>query len=130
MNESFKQLFLGLYSMVVADNKTDPKEMELLYQIGRDYGVTNDEINDAIINSTVDLYSPESVEEKIRFLYHLACIAWADGEVVKPERDLLKQTASRFGFLDENLDGIADFLLDKAEAKTPVDDVIKEINEN
>lgn len=130
MNESFKQLFLGLYSMVVADNKTDPKEMELLYQIGRDYGVTNDEINDAIINSKVDLYSPVDVEEKIRFLYHMARIAWIDGEVVKPEKDLLKQTASRFGFLDENLDGIADFLLKKAEVNTPIEDVIKEINEN
>ena len=116
--------------MVVADNKTDPKEMELLYQIGRDYGVTNDEINDAIINSKVDLYSPEDVDEKIRFLYQMARIAWIDGEVVKPEKDLLKQTASRFGFLDENLDGIADFLLNKAEVNTPVEDVIKEINEN
>lgn len=130
MNESFKQLFLGLYSMVVADNNTDPEEMELLYQIGRDYGVTNDEINDAIINGKVELYSPEDINDKISFLYNMSRIAWADGEVVKPERELLKQTASRFGFLDENLDGIADFLLAKAKAKTPLEDVIKEINEN
>ncbi len=130
MKESFKQLFLGLYSMVVADNETDPREMEALYQIGRDYGLTNDEINDAIINSKVELYTPVEINEKIRFLCQLAVIAWADGKVVEPERELLKQTAKRLRFLDENLDEIVEFLLEKAKVETPIEDVIMEINNN
>lgn len=130
MKESFKQLFLGLYSMVVADNETDPREMEALYQIGRDYGLTNDEINDAIINSKVELYTPVEINEKIRFLCQLAVIAWADGKVVEPEREMLKQTAKRLGFLDENLDEIVEFLLEKAKVETPIEDVIMEINNN
>ena len=130
MNQSFKQLFLGLYSMVVVDKDTDPREMELLYQIGRDYGVTNDEINDAIINSNAGLYTPEKLDDKIQFLYQLALIAWANGEVIDAERELLKQTARRFGFLEENLDGITDYLLEQAKAGVPVEDVIKETTDN
>lgn len=129
INESFKQLFLGLYKMVIADDDTDPREMEILYKTGRDYGITNDEINDAIVNNRgIDLYTPENLEDKVRFLYIMAQIAWAN-EVIDPEeRELLKETAKRFDFEEENLDGIVDYLLEKVQNNIPVEDVINEIN--
>lgn len=129
INDSFKQLFLGLYRMVIADNDKDPREMQTLYQIGRDYGITNDEINDAIVNDYgVELYSPETLELKIRYLYALSQIAWADGVIVPEEKELLMVTAERLGFEKQNLEGIVEFLLGEAKKKIAVDDVIKMIN--
>ncbi len=129
INESFKQLFLGLYKMVVADGETDPREMAILYELGRDYGITNDEINDAIVNNKgIELYNPDSIEDKVRFLYIMAQIAWAN-EVIDPEeRELLKETAKRFNFEEENLDGIVDYLISKAKENVAVEDIINEIN--
>ena len=103
--------------------------MEILYKTGRDYGITNDEINDAIVNNRgIDLYTPENLEDKVRFLYIMAQIAWAN-EVIDPEeRELLKETAKRFDFEEENLDGIVDYLLEKVQNNIPVEDVINEIN--
>lgn len=111
MNEKLKPLFLNLYAMVLADDKVDPQEIATLYEIGsRDYGLTPSDVNLYSFGEKVP-YEPQSLVEKVRFLYNLGQIAWADGIIDEREKVLLKEYAAQFGFLDNNIEGIVEEIL-------------------
>ena len=128
MNEKLKSHFLSLYSMIMADGIVAAKELETLYRIGREnYHLTPDEINQYIVSVVTSFIVPESVEERIRILYELSEIAWADGEVDLTEKNLLHRYAVRLGFLEENAENIATFLLEQVKNGVSFKDVVKEI---
>ncbi|WP_407402421.1 hypothetical protein [Sodaliphilus sp.] len=117
MNNSLKQLLLGLYKMALCDNQFAAEEMAMLYQVGREYGVSDEEVNQAVMDDTFTLYLPETIEGKVQLLYRFTQMAWADGVIVDEEKELLKQTAIRYGFLKENTDAIVEFLIEKVKNK-------------
>ena len=105
--------------------------METLYRIGReDYGLSAEEINSAIKESGTSFIVPEDLQGKVRFLYQLAEIAFADDQLDDSERKLMCKYAKRMGFLDENIDGIVDYLLQQAKDKRPIADVINDITKS
>lgn len=131
MEEKMKSRFMGLYCMILADGVVDSRELETVYRIGREtYGLSEEEIMAAVRDSGTSFILPETTGEKVELLYQMGEIAWADGEVVEPERHLMRRYASRMGFADENLDGIVDYILDVVDRKVPVGDVIKEVTGN
>lgn len=112
----------------MADGIVAAKELETLYRIGREnYHLTPDEINQYIVSVGTSFIVPESVEERIRILYELSEIAWADGEVDLTEKNLLHRYAVRLGFLEENAENIATFLLEQVKNGVSFKDVVKEI---
>ena len=116
--------------MVLADNNVDSTELEALYKIGREqFHLTDEEINKVVLAPGV-IYYPQSLEEKARYLFNLATIAWADGVITQEERDLLKFYAAKFGFEEKNLDDLVQFLLDEADpsANKTVEDILNIIN--
>ena len=130
MNEKLKPLFLNLYAMVLADEKVDPQEIATLYEIGsRDYGLTPADVNQYSFGEKVP-YEPQSLEEKVRFLYNLGEIAWADREIDERERSLLKDYAAKFGFLDNNIEAIAEEILKATSpsSKKTFEQLMNEIN--
>ena len=129
MNENDKKMFLGLYQMVLADSEVHPKELELLYQIGKEKGgISEEEIHRAIFspNTFVSLESL-SDDEKIEYLYNLSRIAWADGILEDTEIKTLQEATKRLGFAEENVVEISEFLLQQAKEKKPFEDVLKTI---
>lgn len=129
MNEKLKPLFLNLYAMVLADDKVDPQEIATLYEIGsRDYGLTLADFAPYTIGEHV-AYNPTSLEDKLHFLYYLGEIAWADGIIDEREKSLLKKYASECDFREENIDAIADYILDATnpQHKKPFENVLKEM---
>lgn len=130
MDDNLKSRFLALYCMVLADGVIDIKELETLYRIGREhYNVSADEINQAIRESGTSFIMPENLESKIRLLYNLTEIALADGVLDVTEKNLLKRYAKRMNFLDENIDDIVDWMVEKVKGKEPIEQVFKEITE-
>lgn len=127
MNNSLKQLLLGLYKMALCDNNFAPEEANLLYQVGKEYDVSDDEVNAILLDDTFTLYVPETLEGKVKLLYRFTEMAWADGKIVDNERLLLKQTAVRYGFLPENSDTITDFFIEQVKQCTPIEKVIESI---
>ena len=128
MTTKKKLQFLDLYRMVLADGIVHPKEIETLYRIGIvNYGLTEDEITDGIKTAGFSSAIPESPEEKIAVLYEMAQIAWADGELVDSERNMLRRYATMYGINDEHIDGIVDFLLDRAHKGVDEKEVINEL---
>lgn len=120
--------FLSMYRMILADGIIDAKELETLYKIGiEQYGLTQDAITEVIRDSGSSLIMPSSLEEKVRFLYNLATIAYADGEVDDSERDLLKKYITNMGFDKENVEGIAEFLFESVKNNIPVKEILSQI---
>lgn len=108
--------FLELYRMVLADGIAHPKEMETLYRIGvENYGLTNEQITKEIAEESFSTFIPQTPEDKIKLLYELALIAWADGVIEESEKKLLKRYAILFGIKEELSDEFVDFLLKKAQ---------------
>lgn len=113
--------------MIVADGDVAITELDELYRIAREhYGLTQEEINAAILSGGSAFYIPEQDEEKIKYLYDLALIAAADG-IEDSELLLLKKYALKFGFLEENIDELVNVLLDYAQKKIPVQELLNSI---
>ncbi|MDR3285828.1 MAG: hypothetical protein LBT27_00105 [Prevotellaceae bacterium] len=129
MNEKLKQHFLGLYQMILSDTEVHPKELELLYLIGKEKGVSEQEIQNAIFSPT-NLFSFESLsndDEKIGYLFDLARMAWADGVLDPVERECMINAGKRLGFSEERTADITNFLLEQAENGRSVRDVFETI---
>ena len=127
MNENEKKMFLGLYKMMLADAEVHPKELELLYQIGREKGdISEEEVQQAIFSpNTLILLNSLSDEERIEYLYNLSRIAWADGKIDDKERETLQETSKRLGFAEENAIEISEFLLKQAKEKKSLEEVLQ-----
>ncbi len=117
-----------LYCMILADGIIDVKELEVLYKIGvENYGLTPEQISEAVREAGTSYEFPEKIEDRISLLYELALIAWADGRIEQSERDMIESYALKMGFMEENVNGIIDFLLEQARANIPVGKVLHKI---
>ena len=129
MKENEKKMFLGLYQMLLADAEVHPKELELLYQIGKEKcGVSEEEIQQAIFspNTFISLDSLNN-EERIEYLYNLSRIAWADGKCDENEIFILQDACKRLGFAEENVTKISEFLLEEAKENKTFEEVLQTI---
>lgn len=122
-----KQLqFLELYRMVMADGIAHPKEMETLYRIGiEEYGLTNKQISQTITQESSSAIIPEDPKDRIKLLYELAIIAWADEVIEESEKNLLRRYVILFGIKEELADNFTDFLLKKVQENVSEKDIIK-----
>ena len=126
--ENKKNQFLALYSMVLADGEITWEELSKLYSIGRDcYGLTDEKISSAVKEAGTSFILPTKLEEKIRLLYHLSEIAWADGKIDDTEKDLLANYTRKMGFDENNVDGIVNYMLSQVQNKVPLETVISNV---
>lgn len=128
MDAALKSQFLSLYCMVLADGIIDAKELETLYKIGiEQYGLSQSEITATVRDAGSSFVMPNTLAGKIRFLYNMAQIAYADGEIDITERELLKRYIEKMEFAEENIEEIADFLLDSVKESISVDEIISNV---
>lgn len=128
MDPTLKSHFLTLYCMVLADGVVDVSELQMLYEIGiKDYGLKSDEIFEAVRDVGTSFFVPDSLEGKIKVLHDMAKIAWADGEIDSSERELIKKYALHYGFQPENVEAIADFMLDSVHEGLNTEQITQKI---
>lgn len=126
-----KSHFLNLFALALCDLNLDTKELELLYEFGRIRGISEEEINNLILNTSgINLKIPDSLEEKIEYLYDFALMIWADGKVEDFEKEYLLRFCRIFGFLDEEIENIANFLLSEAKKGTSFQTLINLVIKN
>lgn len=132
MNEisnKLKSHFLRLYQMAFADDNFDKLELKMLYHFAEERGVTEQQLQQVLLNPlTDDAQIPDTLNQKIEYLNDLAKMIWADGIVTEDERNTLLKYCKRFGFLDENLKQLSDFLLECAKDNLSVEDILLKIN--
>lgn len=131
LEHTLKSHFLNLYHMALSDTEADTRELEMLYLIGEEKGISRSEIDQAVIGADqIKFTIPETILEKIESLYDFARIAWADGKVDANEKQLLGLFCRKFGFEEVNIPLIVEFLLEEAEKGTDKSDIFKIVNEN
>ena len=125
MDQTKKSQFLALYRMVLADGVIDPLELETIYRIGTEsYGLTQDEITDSLQNAGTSLQLPQTIEDKVKFLFNLAEVAWADGVIEPSEKELLRKDVIHLGFEEENAHQITEFMLNAVEKGQTVEEIL------
>jgi uncharacterized tellurite resistance protein B-like protein len=112
--------------MVLADATVKPEELVKIYEIGHRHGISEDEFNQ-LLKIPVEFKSPDTLEKKIEFLYDLVLIIRADGVIDENEITSLKHYCIKFGFEEQNIDGIVDFLMKQASNNATIDEVLNEI---
>lgn len=131
MTDILQSHFLSLYAMALSDTQIDTVELETLYKIGQEKGIEKSEIDQVILNpDKVKFTFPDNLNEKITYLYDFAKIILADGVIDKNERSTLELFCNRFGFEEENITDIADFLIASAKENMEVTTLLQLINEN
>ncbi|MBD3889824.1 hypothetical protein IEG04_02615 [Olleya marilimosa] len=123
-----KSHFLRLYQIAFSDDNFDVLEMQMLYKFAEERGLTKDQLNEILLNPSHDSTIPETLELRVEYLYDLAIMIWADGEVTDDEYITLKKYCKKFEFLDENITELADFLLKSAKEGISKEEIIRDIN--
>ncbi|WP_431165176.1 hypothetical protein [Tenacibaculum halocynthiae] len=130
MNEittELKSHFLRLYQMAFSDDNFDVLEMQMLYKFAEERKVSRKELDTILLSPYHDSSIPNSLELKIEYLYDLAVMIWADEKVTNDEITTLKKYCSKFGFLEENLNELTDFLIENAKRSTSKTELLKQL---
>ena len=131
MDANLKSHFLNLYSMALADTQIETIELELLYNIGAERGIEKRDIEQLILSPDKVKFSiPDSLNEKIEFLFDLARIIWIDGKVDIYEEKALEMFCTKFGFLDENISALSQFLISEVKMSKTKEEIIEIVNQN
>ena len=128
MADDLKWHFFNLYCLALSDEQFDFSELQTLYTIGVEHGITPEQINQVVLTANLAPTVPASIEGKVEYLYDLARMAWADGKIAQEEREIMKKCVVRYGFLPENAKGIVDYFIESVKNNKSKTDIINEIN--
>jgi hypothetical protein len=128
ISTELKSHFLRLYQMAFSDDNFHVLELQMLYKFAQQRGLSKEELNNVLLNPSHDSSIPDSLEERVEYLYDLAVMIWADEKVTDDEYITLKKYCKRFEFLDENITELADYLLDCAKKNMSKEEIIVNIN--
>lgn len=123
-----KSHFLRLYQIALADENFDHLEMQLLYKFAEERGISKSDLDTILTGAIGEVTIPESLEERIEYLYDFALMIWADEKITEDERNALKKYCKKFEFLDENIGELTNYLLENAKQGTSKSKLIEELN--
>lgn len=128
LDDALKWHFFNLYCLALSDEQFDFTELQTLYSIGVEHGITSEQINQIVMTANITPTIPKTIEGKVECLYDLTRLAWADGKIEPEEREIIRKCVIRYGFLSENAEGIVDYFLKSVKENKSKTDIINEIN--
>ncbi|PJJ64628.1 hypothetical protein [Chryseobacterium geocarposphaerae] len=113
ITENLKAHFLRLYQMAICDDDFSALELKMLYKCAEERGISSKNLDEILLNP-INLKSlvPQTIEEKVDYLYDLTVMIWTDGIVSPNEYSALQKYVLMFGFLEENVTAIVDYLIE------------------
>ena len=129
MPTELKSHLLNLYKIALSDGNFSSLEMKMLYEFADERGVNKDKLNELLLNpgKTIAIVHMR-IDEKLSYLIDFCVMSWADGKVVPDEENALKKFILNFGFLDENVNELAQFLLSAVEEGKSKKEIINLLN--
>lgn len=129
MTLELKSHFLRLYQMALADDNFDVLELQMLYQFADERGILREELDKLFLNPiNSNLSIPNDLNTRIEYLYDLTRIIWADGQITIDEMNTLKKYCKKFEFLEENIDELANYLIDCVQKGIGKQEIINQLN--
>ena len=128
ISEHLKAHFLRLYQMAICDDDFSALELKMLYQFAEQRGITSKMLDKILLNpiNSKDLV-PNSLDEKIEYLYDLTSMIWADEKIDDNERSALEKYIRLFGFMEENISEIADYFLESIQKGKTKKEILNEL---
>lgn len=131
MTDQLNSHFLNLYSIALSDFQFDEREIAALYKIGEERGVPKNDIDTILLNPAKVKFSyPDTVTQKIEYLYDYARMIVADGIIANEERSILNKFCRKFEFQEENISSIIELLLEAANNQVPTTELLNFVNSN
>lgn len=88
----------NLLALSKADGHMHEKEIEMLYKIGKRYGLKERQINSLIeSDEPFEINVPDNFSDKMNILYDLVLMVYADGVVEKKEIAFCEDVVKKFG---------------------------------
>ena len=128
ISNELKIHFLRIFQIACSDENFDMLELKQLYEFAVHRGVDAQQLQRILIDTVFGLSIPETLDERIEYLYDLAVIIQADQNVSNDKYKLLRKFAKNFQFADENIEQICDFLLESARNEQEAMEVVWVMN--
>jgi uncharacterized tellurite resistance protein B-like protein len=128
ITENLKAHFLRLYQMAICDDDFSALELKMLYRCAEERGISSKNLDEILLNP-INLKSivPQTIEEKIDYLYDLTVMIWADGVVSPNEYSAMQKYVLMFGFLEENVTAIVDYLIEAVKIGKNKSEILYEL---
>ncbi|GAA5092099.1 hypothetical protein GCM10023210_20540 [Chryseobacterium ginsengisoli] len=128
ITENLKAHFLRLYQMAICDDDFSALELKMLYKCAEERGISSKNLDEILLNP-INLKSliPQTIEEKVDYLYDLTVMIWADGIVSPNEYSAMEKYVLMFGFLEENVTAIVDYLIEAVKIGKNKSEILYEL---
>lgn len=110
------QLFTNLMVMAAVDKKFADQEVEFLTLRSSRWGLTDEQVNDALAYASSDaaaLMIPASKDERVELMKNLILMMGADGELSVLEQRLFASAAATMDIQTDELNQMIDELLQR-----------------
>ena len=104
----------NLLALAKADGTVHKKEQEMLFKIGKRYGLKDRQVQALIASDekfTVNV--PDNFHDKMNVLYDLMLMVWADGVIEKKEIAFCEDVVKKFGMKKEIVHWLLDEVFEK-----------------
>ncbi|MBM7418275.1 MULTISPECIES: hypothetical protein [Chryseobacterium] len=128
ITENLKAHFLRLYQMAICDDDFSALELKMLYKCAEERGISSKNLDEILLNP-INLKSlmPQTIEEKVDYLYDLTVMIWADGIVSPNEYSAMQKYVLMFGFLEENVIAIVDYMIEAVKIGKNKSEILYEL---
>lgn len=128
ITENLKAHFLRLYQMAICDDDFSTLELKMLYKCAEERGISSKNLDEILLNP-INLKSlvPQTIEEKVDYLYDLTVMIWADGIVSPNEYSAMQKYVLMFGFLEENVIAIVDYMIEAVKIGKNKSEILYEL---
>jgi len=127
ITENLKAHFLRLYQMAICDDDFSALELKMLYKCAEERGISSKNLDEILLNPINKSLVPQTLEEKIDYLYDLTVMIWADGIVSPNEYSAMEKYVLMFGFLEENVTAIVDYLIEAVKTGKNKSEILYEL---
>lgn len=128
LTENLKAHFLRLYQMAICDDDFSPHELKMLYKTAEERGISSKKLDEILLNPiNSKSLIPETIEEKVEYLFDLTVMIWADGVVTENELSALNKYVALFGFMEENVKDIADYFIEAVKQGKTKQDILNDL---
>ena len=130
ISAELKSHFLQLYQIALLEGDFGTLELKMLYDFAEERGISRTHLDALLLEpQTNENLIPESIEKKIEYLCDFTAMIWVDQIITADERSALEKYIKSFGFLDENIAPLADYLIEAIKTDKTKHQIINELND-